>query len=53
MMMMSRTDKEARLKDFIGEAFASHDENASRDNSLTLFVRNPDSPVARELFAEA
>ncbi len=51
MMTMSRTDKEARIKGFIGEAIASHDENPARDNGLTLFVRSPDSPVARALAA--
>jgi len=51
MMMMSRTDKEARLKDFISEAFAARGEDAVREICLTLFVRNPDSPVARALHA--
>lgn len=50
-MMMSRTDKEARLKDFIGEALASRDGNSAAEICLTLFVRNPDSPVARALYA--
>ncbi len=50
-VIMSRTDKEARLKDFIGEAVASRGEGSSRDTGLTLFVRNPDSPAARALFA--
>lgn len=51
MMMMSRTDKEARLKDFIGEAIASRGENPTSEICLTLFVRNPDSPAARALHA--
>ncbi len=50
-MMVARTDKEARLKDFIGEALASPGEDPARDIYLTLFVRNPDSPVARSLYA--
>jgi hypothetical protein len=50
-MMMSRTDKEARLKDFIAEAFAARGEHPVRELCLTLFVRNPDSPVARALHA--
>jgi hypothetical protein len=48
---MSRTDKEARLKDFIGEAIASRGEDPAREICLTLFVRNPDSPAARALYA--
>ncbi len=51
MMLMTRTDKEARLKDFIVEAFACRGEDPARDNGLTLFVRSPDSPVARALAA--
>jgi hypothetical protein len=50
-MMMSRTDKEARLKDFICEAFTARGEDPAREVCLTLFVRNPDSPVARALHA--
>lgn len=50
-MMMSRTDKEARLKDFIGEVFATRGEDPTREICLTLFVRNPDSPAARALHA--
>jgi hypothetical protein len=51
LMTMSRTDKEARLKDFIGEALTACREFSARDISLTLFVRSPDSPVARALHA--
>jgi hypothetical protein len=51
LMMVARTDKEARLKDFIGEGLAPHAEDPARDNDVTLFVRNPDSPVARGLYA--
>jgi hypothetical protein len=51
LMMTARTDKEARLKDFIGKGLASHDEGPARDDDLTLFVRSPDSPVARGLYA--
>jgi hypothetical protein len=51
LMTMSRTDKEARLKDFIGEALAASRETSAPDASITLFVRNPDSPVARALNA--
>jgi hypothetical protein len=50
-MILSRTDKEARLKDFIGEAFAANGEASAREVCLTLFVRNPDSPAARGLYA--
>lgn len=50
LMMVARTDKEARLKDFIGEGLAPPDEDPARDIYLTLFVRNPDSPVARGLY---
>lgn len=50
-MMMSRTDKEARLKDFISEAFTARGEDPAREICLTLFVRNPDSPAARALHA--
>jgi hypothetical protein len=51
LMTMSRTDKEARIKDFIGEAFAARGEDPAREICLTLFVRNPDSPAARALHA--
>lgn len=49
--MMSGTDKEARLKDFISEVFATRGEDPAREICLTLFARNPDSPVARALHA--
>lgn len=48
---MSRTDKEARLKNFIGEVIASRGENPTGTMCVTLFVRSPDSPVARALLA--
>jgi hypothetical protein len=48
---MSGTDKEARLKDFIGEVFAVGGEGPAREICLTLFARNPDSPSARALYA--
>ncbi len=51
LMTMSRTDKEARLKDFICEALTACREASAHDDSITLFVRNPDSPVARALHA--
>ena len=51
LVTMSRTDKEARLRDFIGEAIASRGENPLGEICVTLFVRNPDSPVARALHA--
>lgn len=50
-VMMSRTDKEARLKDFICEAFTARREDPAREICLTLFIRNPESPVARALHA--
>jgi hypothetical protein len=51
LMTMARTDKEARLTDFIGEAFASCSEDPTREICVTLFVRNADSPTARTLHA--
>jgi hypothetical protein len=50
-MTMSRTDKEARLKDFIASALIARGEDPARDGRVTLFVRSPDSPVARALVA--
>ncbi|RUO98416.1 hypothetical protein [Hyphomicrobium sp.] len=49
LMTMSRTDKESRLKDFIGEAMTASRTPLAHGVSLTLFVRSPDSPVARAL----
>ncbi|WP_045837421.1 hypothetical protein [Hyphomicrobium sp. 99] len=51
LMMVARTDKEARLKDFVVDGLASHDEGPADTKCLTVFVRNPDSPVARALCA--
>lgn len=51
LLTMSRTDKEARLKNFIGEAIASRAANPNIEICVTLFVRSPDSPVARALHA--
>ncbi|RUP07884.1 hypothetical protein [Hyphomicrobium sp.] len=51
LMMVARTDKEARLKDFIGDGLLPRDEGLADRKCLTLFVRNPDSPVARALCA--
>jgi hypothetical protein len=49
LMTSSRTDKESRLKDFIGEAMTAARAPLAHGVDLTLFVRNPDSPVARAL----
>ncbi len=46
-----RTDKEERLKDFVGEGLARSAEEPARDMSVTAFLRNPDSPAARALSA--
>lgn len=51
LMMVARTDKEARLKDFIGDGLAPREEGPADHKCLTVFVRNPDSPVARALCA--
>jgi hypothetical protein len=51
LVMVARTDKEARLKDFLGEGLALRTEDPARDDSVTAFLRNPDSPAARALSA--
>lgn len=49
LMMVARTDKEARLKDFIIEGLARRAEDPVPREPITIFVRNPDSPAARAL----
>lgn len=51
LMMVARTDKEARLRDFIADGLAPRAEGRADPKCLTVFVRNPDSPVARALCA--
>jgi hypothetical protein len=48
---MTKTDKEGRLKDFFSEGLALRAEDPARDDSVTAFLRNPDSPAARALCA--
>jgi len=50
LMTMSRTDKETRLKEFIVESLLVLAETPDCD-SVTLMVRNADSPTARALYA--
>jgi hypothetical protein len=50
-VVMTRTDKEGRLKDFFSEGLALRAEDPARDDSVTAFLRNPDSPAARALCA--
>jgi hypothetical protein len=50
-MMVSGTDKETRLKEFVGEAFSARGEGPAQKLCVTLFVRNADSPAARALYA--
>lgn len=51
LMMATRTDKEARLKDFISEGLARRPEGSASTEPITIVVRNPDSPAARAAFA--
>ena len=48
---MSRTDKEARLRDFIVESLTALAEGPGGSGSVTMMVRNVDSPTARALGA--
>ena len=48
---MTRTDKEERLKDFFSEALALRAAGPAHADSVTAFLRNPDSPAARALCA--
>ena len=51
LMMATRTDKEARLKDFITEGLARLPEASAAADPVTIVVRNPDSPAARAAYA--
>jgi hypothetical protein len=51
LMMATRTDKEARLKDFISVGLTHRPEGATGAESITIVVRNPDSPAARAVCA--
>ena len=50
-MMMTRTDKEARLRDFIVESLTALAEAPGGSGSVTIMVRGVDSPTARALGA--
>jgi hypothetical protein len=50
-MMMSRTDKETRLQDFIVESLAALAESPGIAGTVTAIVRNCESPAARALLA--
>lgn len=50
-MTVVRTDKEARLKSFIVDGLASGSDVHATAAPMTVLVRNPDSPVARALYA--
>lgn len=51
LMTMSRTDKEARLKDFIVESLTALAEGPGGSGTVTMMVRGTDSPTARALGA--
>lgn len=51
LMTMSRTDKEARLKDFIVESLTALVEGPGSSGPVTIVVRSVDSPTARALGA--
>jgi hypothetical protein len=51
LVMTARTDKEARLKNFIAEGLAHRVEGQDSPEPLTVVARNVDSPVARALLA--
>jgi hypothetical protein len=46
-----RTEKEARLKSFIAEALSFGAGESGPHAPVSILVRNPDSPVARALYA--
>jgi len=50
-MMTARTDKEARLKDFIVEGLLRRGDVSDSNAPLMIVVRNNESPVARALCA--
>lgn len=49
--VVSREDKEAKLKSFIADAIAARRERAEFGETFTLVARAPDSPVAQALLA--
>lgn len=51
LMTMSRTDKEARLKDFIVEGLTALAEGPAGSGTVTMMVRSVESPTARALYA--
>lgn len=52
--VVSREDKEAKLKSFIADALAArHDGADGFSNAITLVARAPDSPVAQAVLAMA
>jgi len=51
LMMMSRTDKETRLKDFIAESLEALAESPGATGIVTVIARNNESPAARALIA--
>jgi hypothetical protein len=50
-MMVARTDKEARLKDFISEALVNRADDPELKEPVTLVARNVSSPIATSLLA--
>jgi hypothetical protein len=50
-MMMSRTDKETRLKDFIAESLDALAESPGAAGIVTVIARSNESPAARALIA--
>lgn len=53
IVVVSREDKEAKLKSYIVAALAAHRDGTSmlRGDALTLVARAPDSPVAQAVLA--
>lgn len=53
--VVSREDKEARLKAFIAEALTAHRERSGENaaGNISLVARAPDSPVAKAVLAMA
>lgn len=49
LLHIGREDREAKLKDFIGEDLAARRAAGSAAHTYTLLARAPDSPVARAL----
>lgn len=51
LMSVARTDKEARLREFIAEGFASAAEQSAVREPVTILAHNLESPVARALLS--